>query len=226
MDMDQQLADSLARDLRIAPEQIVREEYELLLLERLVNSPAGNSLVFKGGTALRLAYGSPRFSDRLDFSLLAPLPEDVFVQAARAAAAASPRLALAEALAKHATLFALYKVSEPYLAYPFSIKLEVSTRAETWETGRDFGLQLLTSPVTPLSVLANVATLERLWADKQAALAARRRPRDVYDLWFIAQKLQRPFAPDLTGFDRRALQRELRKYLPGRHWPVLEQWSA
>jgi len=27
-------------------------------------------LVFKGGTALRLAYGSPRFSDDLDFSEL------------------------------------------------------------------------------------------------------------------------------------------------------------
>jgi predicted nucleotidyltransferase component of viral defense system len=224
--MDQRLAESLARQLKIAVEPIVREEYELLILRELLETPLGHALVFKGDTALRLAYGSPRFSDDLDFSLLGPVSEGAFVRAAEAVAKVSSQLTLVEALAKQFTLFALFKVAEPYLAYAFSIKVEVSTRPETWQRGSDFDLRLLTSPVTPLSVLAQVATLERMWTDKEAALSARHEPRDLYDLWFIAQKLRRPFTPDLSGLDRQALRRELRKYLPMSQWEVIEQWNA
>jgi hypothetical protein len=87
-------------------------------------------------------------------------------------------------------------------------------------------LRLLTSPVTPVSVLAQVATLERMWSGKQAALAGRRQARDLYALWFIAQRLRLPFEADLTGFDRQAIARELRKYLPKSQWPVIDRWSA
>ena len=223
--MDRQLADKLSRQLRISPEQIAREEYELLILDRLMASRLGNTLVLKGGTALRLAYGSPRFSDDLDFSLLAPASQDAFLHMAESVARALPQATLVEALPKHFTLFALYRVKEPYLDYPFSIKVEVSTREETWERETDLTLRLLTSPVTPISVLAHVATLERMWSDKQRALAARRQPRDLFDLWFIAQKLRLPFTPDLTGVDRQSLRRDLRKYLPATHWAVIEQWN-
>jgi len=223
--MDQQLAESLSRQLEIALEHVVREEYELLILRNLMETSLGNALVLKGGTALRLAYGSPRCSDDLDFSVLAPISEEVFAHIAETAARLLPQVTLVEALPKRFMLFALYKVHEPYLPYAFSIKVEVSTRAETWQRERDFALRLLTSPVTPVSALAQVATLERMWSDKQTALAIRRQPRDLYDLWFMAQKLRRDFTPDLNGLDWRAIQRELRKYLPQSHWQVIEQWS-
>ena len=224
--MDQRLAESFARQLKIAIEHVVREEYELLILRELLDTRLGRALTFKGGTALRLAYGSPRFSDDLDFSLLASVSEEAFVQATEAVARSLPQITLVEALSKQFTLFALFRVAEPYLAYAFSIKVEVSTRPETWQRGTDFDLRLLTSPVTPISALAQVATLERMWTDKQAALSARQEPRDLYDLWFIAQKLRHPFAPDLGGLDRKTVRRELRKYLPMSHWQVIEQLSA
>ncbi|MFH1634723.1 MAG: nucleotidyl transferase AbiEii/AbiGii toxin family protein [Chloroflexota bacterium] len=224
--MEQLLAENLSRQLKIAPEQVVREEYELLILRSLTESPLGSALVFKGGTALRLAYNSPRFSDDLDFSLIASFSEEAFVSLAEAVAREIPQVTLREELAKHFTLFALYKVREPYLPYAFSIKLEISRREETWVREQDFVIRLLTSPVTPLSALAQVATLERLRRDKESALADRRQPRDLYDLWFIAQKLRQSFTPDLSGFDRQAIRRELRKVLPRDHWQVIEQWSA
>jgi predicted nucleotidyltransferase component of viral defense system len=224
--MDQLLAENLSRQLNIALEHVVREEYELLILRSLMETPLGSALVLKGGTALRLAYGSPRFSDDLDFSLLGPVPEEVFVRVTETVARMLPQVILVEALSKQFTLFGLYKVREPYLPYAFSIKLEVSTRPETWERERDFTLRLLTSLVTPVSVLSQVATLERMWTDKQSALAIRSQPRDLYDLWFIAQKLRRTFTPDLSGFDRKAIRRELRKYLPRSHWQVIEQWNG
>jgi Nucleotidyl transferase AbiEii toxin, Type IV TA system len=224
--MNQQLAETLSRQLGISPEQVVREEHELLLLQGWLEGPAGRALVFRGGTALRLAYGSPRFSDDLDFALLPPLTEDAFARAAQDAAAMDPQASLVEALAKRFTLFALYRIREPYLPYAFSVKVKVSLRPEEWERERDYALRLLTSPVTPVSVLAQVATLERMWSDKQAALADRRQPRDLYDLWFIAQKLRLPFDADLSGFDRQSIARERRKYLPKSQWPVIDQWSS
>ncbi len=68
--MNKQLADDLQKRLGISQEQIVREEYVVIILKQLFESELGKSFVFKGGTALRLAYGSPRFSEDLDFSVI------------------------------------------------------------------------------------------------------------------------------------------------------------
>jgi len=48
---------------------VYREYCQHLFLSYLYQQKeAGNTLFFKGGTALRLIYGSPRFSEDLDFS--------------------------------------------------------------------------------------------------------------------------------------------------------------
>ena len=223
--MDQNLAESLAARLNIAVELVVREEFEISLLKSLFESGIGKTLVFKGGTALRLAFGSPRFSDDLDFSASSAVPEGAFRTAARTALKRLPEGILVEALAKRFTLFALYRFAVPTIARPFSIKVEVSTREESLRRAGESELRLLSSEVTNLTVLARVATLERALEDKKAAFAARRQPRDLYDLWFISQKLGRPFQADLAGSDPRIVRRELRKYLPRTHWGVIDQWT-
>jgi predicted nucleotidyltransferase component of viral defense system len=224
--MDQPTAEFLSRRLGIAVEQVVREELEIAVLKTLLESRIGNSLVFKGGTALRLAYGSPRFSDDLDFSALGPILEKDFKKASLAAAKNVPDAVLIEALAKYHTLFALYQFRTPYISRPFSMKIEISVRKEPWQQGRDYELKLLTSEVTNMTVLAQVATLERLEKDKRKAFEARRQPRDLYDLWFISQKLGREFKPDTTGFSPSVLRRELRKYLPRGHWRLIDKWTG
>jgi predicted nucleotidyltransferase component of viral defense system len=226
--MDQNLAESLAARLKIAVEQVVREELELSLLKSFFESGIGKALVFKGGTALRLAFGSPRFSDDLDFSASSAIPEAAFREAAGEALKSVPEATLVEALAKRFTLFSLYRFDVPYIGRPFSIKIEVSTREESRRQAgaSESELRLLSSEVTNLTVLARVATLERALEDKKAAFAARRQPRDLYDLWFISQKLGRPFQANLAGFDPRIVRRELRKYLPRTHWSVIDQWTG
>ena len=226
--MDQNLAESLAARLKIAVEQVVREELELSLLKSLFESGIGKALVFKGGTALRLAFGSPRFSDALDFSASSAISEAAFRAAAGEALKSLHEAILVEALAKRFTLFALYRFDVPYIARPFSIKVEVSTREES---GRQAGaaeseLRLLSSEITNLTVLARVAKLERALEDKKAAYAARRQPRDLFDLWFISQKLGLPFQAELAGLDPRIVRRDLRKYLPRTHWSVIDQWTG
>ena len=48
---------------------IVREYAQHLFLSELYQLPGSEKLLFKGGTALRIIYNSPRFSEDLDFSL-------------------------------------------------------------------------------------------------------------------------------------------------------------
>jgi predicted nucleotidyltransferase component of viral defense system len=48
---------------------IIREYFQHLFLSELYKLPKAENLLFKGGTALRVIYGSPRFSEDLDFSL-------------------------------------------------------------------------------------------------------------------------------------------------------------
>src|SRR3989339_2190763 len=66
---------------------IIREYFEHVFLAKLYSLPGAEKLLFKGGTALRVVYGSPRFSEDLDFSLFGveqrlakKFIEDIFVE--------------------------------------------------------------------------------------------------------------------------------------------------
>ena len=48
---------------------IIREYFQHIFLNELYKLPESEKMLFKGGTALRVIYGSPRFSEDLDFSL-------------------------------------------------------------------------------------------------------------------------------------------------------------
>jgi predicted nucleotidyltransferase component of viral defense system len=67
--MERDIAEIQARNLKIEVTQVVREFREIIILKGLFDFPEGKFLIFKGGTALRLVYGSPLFSEDLDFSL-------------------------------------------------------------------------------------------------------------------------------------------------------------
>lgn len=57
---------------------ILREYLQCKILEIIFNSPYQNKLTFMGGTALRIVYGSTRFSEDLDFDNQG-LTEDEFI---------------------------------------------------------------------------------------------------------------------------------------------------
>ena len=122
--MNTQLADSLQKSLGISQEQIVREEYEMIILKKLFESEVGKSFVFKGGTALRLAYDSPRFSEDLDFSVVEKFDKEALDVLLKSIDSEYEAVELAEARQKRFTYFALFKVKEEFTPQAFSIKFE------------------------------------------------------------------------------------------------------
>jgi len=162
--MNKQVADQLQKTLRIPLEQIVREEYEMIVLKRLFESEIGSSFVFKGGTALRLAYGCPRFSEDLDFSMIGDFDKESCDRVLRSIEHEYDTITITECIQKQNTYFVRIQVKESFLVQNFSIKFEASTRRidGQWKRGDDFELVVLNSRVTSLTVLAQVATLERI----------------------------------------------------------------
>ena len=62
--------EELAKKYHTAPfPNVSREYFQHLFLSELYKLPDSEKLLFKGGTALRIIYGSPRFSEDLDFSI-------------------------------------------------------------------------------------------------------------------------------------------------------------
>jgi len=218
--MEQILAERLAEDLKIDVTQVVREYWEVLFLKSLLESPHGKNLVFKGGTALRLAYGSPRFSEDLDFTLLKDSLKGEIETVALSMAEPYPGASVTDAAEKRWTYLWEIKVTEGYLSHPFRIKIEISRRPAV---DYEFKLRLITSPTTPLQVLGNVATLEQLFRDKQECLEGRAAPKDVFDTWYICQKLRMPYQPPDIKIPKKILKRDLGKYLPADYRPVIEE---
>src|SRR4030042_3506002 len=218
--MDKELAYKLAAESQIDVAQIVREEWEIKILKEIFESSIGQNIYFKGGTALRLAYNSPRYSDDLDFSLIKKVNKKSWEDLLKNIAKKFPEIKISDQKDKFYTYLAEFKIKEDFLPLAFSIKIEVSKRTKT---KYKYSLKLLTSQTINIQVLAQVEDLGEIKKEKKLALASRNLPRDLFDLWFIAQKMKEPMNKKLKSIDKKFLRQELNKYLPKNYYPVIEE---
>jgi len=216
--MEQSIAEQKARELKIDKTQVVREYWELIILKGLYESSLGRYPIFKGGTALRLTYGSPRFSEDLDFSLTKDALKGKFSSLIKKMIAPFPELSLTDLEEKYYTYLAEIKVTQNYLSLPFRIKIEISKREIK---GYQWELKLLSSPATVIQVMGQVATLEQIYKDKLACLEGRAKPKDLFDLWYVSEKLKIPYSSKKMSIKKQGLIRDLRKYLPKDFWPAI-----
>jgi predicted nucleotidyltransferase component of viral defense system len=129
-----------------------------------------------------------------------------------------PQLTITDLEEKYYTYLAEIKVTQNYLPFPFRIKIEISKR-ET--KGYQWELKLLNSPATVIQVMGQVATLEQIYKDKLSCLKGRAKPKDLFDLWYISEKLKIPYTPKKFS-SKKEFIRDLRKYLPKDFWPAIE----
>lgn len=202
----------------------LREVLQEIVLLGLWRSKFFEHAAFYGGTALRILYGIDRYSENLDFSLLAPDPE---FDLARYSAALEKELRAfgfdvrvekrnkvitspaQSAFLKTNTLSALLMISADHeitqgipLGQLLKIKLEIDTQPPA---GFAVESKYLLHPI-PFAV--RVYTLPDLFAGKIHAILCRKwknrvKGRDWYDLvWFIANH------PDLhlAHLEQRMLQ--------------------
>jgi predicted nucleotidyltransferase component of viral defense system len=165
-----------------------------------------------------LTYGSPRFSEDLDFSLTKDVLKGKFSSLMEKIISPFPELTLTDLEEKYYTYLAEIKVTENYLSFPFRMKIEISKREikdYEWE------LKLLTSPTSVIQVMGQVASLEQIYKDKLTCLKGRAKPKDFFDLWHISEKLKIPYTLREIA-SKKDFIRDLRKYLPKDFWPAVE----
>jgi predicted nucleotidyltransferase component of viral defense system len=220
-DMDRELAIKTAGEIKIDLEQILREWWEIIILKEILSSPMGGNLVFKGGTALRLAYGSPRFSEDLDFSMIRKISFKSFEEIISLIEKKYAELEIVDVTDKFYTYIAQYKIREPWRPLTFSVKIEVSKRLINYKE-KTYELTNLKSQASNIEALGNVMTIGNIYKEKLQALDTRGESRDLFDLWYLSNILKKPFVPVKNKFDKKILVRDLSKYLPRDYWKVID----
>ncbi|MBI3985059.1 MAG: nucleotidyl transferase AbiEii/AbiGii toxin family protein, partial [Candidatus Levybacteria bacterium] len=159
----------------------IRREYlQHLFLSYFYKQPQTEAIYFKGGTALRVIYQSPRFSEDLDFSTGNDITtiENVIIQTLTEIEKTGVNTQLKEA--KKTSGGYLAAVVFDFLGQTISILLQISLRQ-----GKQKGevVTIVSDFILPYIVIS--LSRQQLIDEKMQALLSRQKPRDFYDLYFI-----------------------------------------
>jgi len=164
-------------------ENIVREYCQHLFLSSLYRLPNSEKLLFKGGTALRFIYGSPRFSEDLDFTgqdiFRFKIIDDLFIEAITELERMGIEISLQEA--KPTTGGYLGIIRYHLYGIRGDINFEVSLRRrKRLKKEVDTVVNDFISTYTIVHLSSREITREKV-----IALVNRQKPRDFYDFYYI-----------------------------------------
>ncbi len=161
---------------------ILREYAQLYFLSRLYNFTQSQKIFFKGGTAIHLIYGSPRFSEDLDFTVeLSKTEFQKFIKTLFSAISNEVPVKFKERKTLTGKKFLLTWQSK-IVSYPIFISLDFSFREKIiYKTKSIIKTDF---PVLFYSYIYH-PTKKELLAEKVRALLTRKAGRDLYDIWFL-----------------------------------------
>lgn len=212
----------LAKKWQTTEANVAREYLQHLFLRSLYRIKDANKILFKGGTALRIVYGSPRFSEDLDFSaqtrsysLIEKMIEEILVDLSH-----EEKIELKEA--KTTTGGYLAQISSEIGGLSVRMQIEISQRNGRMIEPDSF---LVSSPFLPEYLILTLPK-HLLIEEKVKACLTRKKSRDFYDIYFLARKgLLGEFLKDyeealltsLTDLDSASVLKELKPLLPASH---------
>jgi predicted nucleotidyltransferase component of viral defense system len=164
---------------------IAREYCQHLFLGAFYGERGSERVMFKGGTALRIVYGSPRFSEDLDFSGFGTSVSEIEDWVASAASEMEHN-AIPVSIAESKRTSSGYQaiIASPVRELPVQIQVQFSLRRRDSMKGQGV---LVAPELLPAYTLTQLP--ERLLVEeKLEALMTRRKPRDYYDLYFMLRK--------------------------------------
>lgn len=221
---------TLSTKYQTAEMNVWREYMQHLFLSYFYQQPQAKHIFFKGGTALRIVYKSPRFSEDLDFgSTLHDIDE------IETAVLHTLEAVQFEGITSH--IVESKKTSGGYLAIidfdlgdrEIRLRFEASFREDDLESQAE---QVVNDFIPPYVI--NVLAKDQLVGGKIAALLDRKKPRDFYDLYYLLQNgfisapqksLLRDVLP-LAESTKINFTQELKTFLPASLWPIIKDFKA
>lgn len=217
----------------------IREYFQHIFLEHLYQEPEGDKMLFKGGTALRIIYGSPRFSEDLDFSLtgvpptrVKPFVEEIFIQVLTNLERLGVKVTLGTK--SDATTGGYFGAASIEIAGFRSVEISINVssrrkekiRGEVENIASDF-----TSTYTLVHLPQEMIVEEKIFG----ALQERKKPRDFYDLYFMMRKnmlspgqktrLARIRQKIMTDAKNVDFRRELGAFLPANQQAIIRDFA-
>ncbi len=221
---------TLAKKYQTSELNVRREYFQHIFLSYFYQQSKAKNIFFKGGTALRLIYNSPRFSEDLDFnstSISYKEMEELLLDTLSQVEKENIPFELKEA--KKTTGGFLAIVSFGIDEQPIDIQIEISLREEE----KKGEVVAISSDFVPAYNIISV-TEKQLVFEKLRALLSRKKARDFYDLYFIIRsRLSLPHKKDLFRELLKTLknsninfENELKQFLPKSHWEIIRDFKT
>ena len=151
---------------------IYRENVIIEVVQALAKSRAGSKIAFKGGTALKLFYGLPRYSEDIDYDILPKADGEKLLEVITRLFE-KQKWEITDQALKYYTL--LFEIRFAGVERNFRLKIEISTRQKQFDT-----------TIVALRGVP-VLTLEPsfLMTEKLFTFIERGAGRDIFDAWYI-----------------------------------------
>ncbi len=173
----------LATKLQTRDINIAREYIQNLFLSFFYEQKESRNILFKGGTALRIVFQSPRFSEDLDFSTdkffsLKEI-EQIIIKTISNIENLGIKTDIKESKATTGGYLGI--INFKFLEYNIDIYLEISFRKKVGIKGEAV---VINNSFTPSYVLI-ILSQDQMIAEKIQATLTRQKPRDFFDIYFL-----------------------------------------
>ena len=217
---------ALCTKLQSTEANIRREYFQHQFLRHFYYQKESDQVFFKGGTALRIIYGSPRFFEDLDFSSSFPTfqLESLIINALQDLRRENIIADISEAKRTSGGYLAILQLDHT------PIQLEISSRSSIKAVGEPVTIVSDYCPPYTLIILSS----NLLVAEKLAALQTRGKARDFYDFYFLLRANVTPAKDKKIVFQIKTalektdvnFERELKNFLPHSHWPIIKSFRT
>jgi len=228
--LSQESLKEFTKKFQTTQDNISREYCQHLFLSYFYQKDGSERVLFKGGTALRFIYRSPRFSEDLDFSgfqISVAEIESIFADVLADIEKEGIKVKLEEA--KPTTGGYLGIAYFNFLDYETKIKIEISLRPHSFIGGV---VTLITNDYIPAYNTIHLPQ-EKIVREKIKALLERAKPRDFYDFYFLLRSNLIPVEErkilseilDKLKSQKINFQKELARLLPRSHHLILRDFK-
>jgi predicted nucleotidyltransferase component of viral defense system len=179
----------LVKRHKMSESVVAREYLQVWFLSKLYSQTGSDQVFFKGGTALHLLYGLPRFSEDLDFTVQmdAEQFEAWFQKLADACGKEAP-VGFKQRSSISGSRWLLTGELVDF-SYQLHISLDFSFREQVQKPDK---LILKTDYPVLFRSYVYCLTQEEILAEKIRALLSRKQGRDLYDLWYLVSQGVQP----------------------------------
>ena len=208
----------------------IRREYvQHIFLSYFYQQKESKHIFFKGGTALRILFNSPRFSEDLDFSSSLKGIKEIETAVVNTLEEIEREGIQAEIVeSKKTTGGYLAIISFKLSSQAVEIQIEISSREKDSEGEIITVVSDFIPSYTVMQLKQQILTDEKL-----SALLNRKKPRDFYDLYFmlranlISQKQKNVLSKALIELKKTHInfEKELKQFLPKTHWAIIRNFK-